>query len=213
MFLEGVAYDRAAVVEPWKRLRPLGNHLFRFELGLTVLALLSVGTVAVGAFMVALPDIRAERFGGGALTAILAGGLLLLALSIAFAVVQAVAEDFLVPLMYLRGTGVGPAWREFRMSILKGNAGSIVVYFLMRIVLGLAAGIVMAAGMCVTCCIAALPYLSSVIFLPVFVFVRSYSLYFLQQFGPRYRLVVELPPPPPTGAFPVTMPSPPEQPS
>jgi hypothetical protein len=35
MFLEGVAYDRAAVVEPWKRLRPLANSFFRFELALT----------------------------------------------------------------------------------------------------------------------------------------------------------------------------------
>ena len=212
MFLEGVAYDRAAVVEPWKRLRPLGNAFFRFQLLLIALAFVTVAAVVVFAFVVALPDIRADRFGGGALTAILVGGVLLLVLSVVFGVIQAIAEDFLVPLMYLRGTGVGPAWREFRVGILKGNVGSIVVYFLMRIVLGLAAGIVMAAGMCVTCCIAGLPYLSSVVFLPVFVFVRSYSLYFLQQFGPQYTLVVELPPPPPVGAFPVTMP-PPAQPS
>ena len=213
MFLEGVAYDRAAVVEPWKRLRPLGNAFFRFQLLLIALAFVTVAAVIVFAFVVALPDIRADRFGGGALTAILVGGIALLVFSIVFGVIQAIAEDFLVPLMYLRGTGVGPAWREFRLGILKGNAGSIVVYFLMRIVLGLAAGVVMAAGMCVTCCIAALPYLSSVIFLPVFVFVRSYSLYFLKQFGPQYALVVELPPAPPPGGFPVNMAPPPAQPS
>ena len=39
---------------------------------------------------------------------------------------------------------------------------------------------------CVTCCIAALPYIGAVILLPVYVFRRSYSIGFLSQFGPDY---------------------------
>jgi hypothetical protein len=50
----------------------------------------------------------------------------------------------------------------------------------------------------VTCCIAGclivLPYLGAVILLPVTVFKRSYSLYYLAQFGPAYNV---FPPPPP----------------
>lgn len=63
-------------------------------------------------------------------------------------------------------------------------------------------------GTCLTCCIAGLPYISSDVFLPIFVFDRAYSLYFLRQFGDHYNLLMELPAPPPA-AFPVIMASPP----
>jgi hypothetical protein len=206
MFLEGVAYDRAAVTEPWKRLRPLANAFFRFDLVLTVLMFASLIVVVVGGFLVALPDIRAERFGGGALAAIIGGGLLLLVVVIGFGVLHAIAEDFLIPIMYLRGTSIGPAWRDFRANIVPGHVGSLVVFYLMRMVLGIAEAMVVMLGICLTCCIGGLPYVSSVLFLPVFVFNRAYSLYYLRQFGYQYNLLVELAPPPPDGALPVSIP-------
>jgi hypothetical protein len=209
MFLEGVAYDRAAVVEPWKRLRPPANSYFRFELLLTLLMLLVIAGVAVLAYVLALPDIEARRFGGAAITAIIVGGSLLLLGSLAFALIQAVAEDFLIPLMYLRGGTVGSAWAEFRRSILSGNLGVIALFYLMRIVLGIATAIALTFLVCCTFCIAAIPYLGTVLALPIFVFHRSYSLYFLRQFGNEYNLLME--PPPPSGfpmGFPVIMASP-----
>ena len=208
MFLEGVAYDRAAVVEPWKRLRPLGNSYFRFELVLSVVILLAVLGVGALVLALALPDLRARQFGGSAIAAIVVGVTSAVVGGLSFAVVYAVANDFVVPLMYLRGQTVGPAWREFRHAILPGNVGSIVVFYLMRIVLGMAGGMVMMLGMCLTCFLAALPYLGAVVFLPIFVFNRSYSLYFLRQFGPQYNLIVDLPEPT-LQAFPVIMPAPP----
>ena len=57
-----------------------------------------------------------------------------------------------------------------------------------------------------TCCLAALPYVYAVVFLPVFVFTRAYSLYFLRQFGPQYNLLADIIPPLPS-AFPVLMPA------
>ena len=205
MFLEGVAYDRAAVAEPWKRLRPLANAFFRFDLTLTILLFASLIVMAGAGFLVALPDIRAERFGGGALAAIVGGGLLLLAVVIGFGLLHEIAEDFLIPLMYLRGTPVGPAWREFRTAIVPGNVGSLFVFYLVKMVLGFAGGMVMLLGTCLTCCIGGLPYISSVLFLPVFVFFQAYSLYYLRQFGPQYNLLVEIAAPP-ASAFPVNFP-------
>ena len=75
----------------------------------------------------------------------------------------------------------------------------------MKIVLGLGAAMIIMLGTCLTCCLAALPYVYAVVFLPLFVFDRAYSLYFLRQFGNQYNLVVDLAPLPPTGAFPVMM--------
>jgi hypothetical protein len=205
MFLEGVAYDRAAVVEPWKRLRPPANAYFRFELLLGVLMLAAMLAVAALSYAIALPDIEAQQFRRAAITALVVGISLILLVALVWGLIQTVAQDFLIPLMYLRGGSVGAAWGEFRRVILRGNLGPIVLFYLMRIVLGLAAGMLMFLGVCLTCLIAAIPYLGTVLFLPIFVFNRSYSLYFLRQFGNEYNLLMEWNPP--TG-FPVIMPSP-----
>jgi len=53
---------------------------------------------------------------------------------------------------------------------------------------------------CLTCCMAAIPYVSSVVFLPVAVLFRAYSLHFMAQFGPEwdvFRAVPTHPVPPP----------------
>ena len=39
-----------------------------------------------------------------------------------------------------------------------------------------------------TLCLGALPYLSSVLLLPIIVFSRCYSLCFIEQFGPTWRI-------------------------
>ena len=53
-----------------------------------------------------------------------------------------------------------------------------------------------------TCCLAgilfAIPYVGTVVMLPVPVFFRSFSVYFLQQFHPDYRIMQEQSPPPVT---------------
>ena len=71
--------------------------------------------------------------------------------------------------------------------------------FFFQIVLGMAIGIIVFGAMIITCCIAGclmiLPYIGTVLLLPVLVFKRSYSLYFLRQFGPGYDVFPPAPPP------------------
>ena len=53
--------------------------------------------------------------------------------------------------------------------------------------------IVFALG-CITCCCAwcimAIPYIGTVALLPIFVFARSYSLYYLAQYGRQYDVFI-----------------------
>jgi hypothetical protein len=58
----------------------------------------------------------------------------------------------------------------------------------MKIVIAIAIGILAFLACCFTCCLALLPYLGTVILLPLFVFQRSYSLCFLEQLGPDWSL-------------------------
>jgi hypothetical protein len=62
---------------------------------------------------------------------------------------------------------------------------------------------------CLTCCIAGLPYISSVAFLPALVWLLAFKLLFLRQFGPEYDVwaAVEVAPPTVQPAPPVEPPS------
>jgi hypothetical protein len=88
--------------------------------------------------------------------------------------------------MYLRGVRTLAAWGIVWREILPGNFWRIVLFYLMKIVLGLGIAVVAIVATCFTCCLTIIPYLGTVILLPIFVFSRSYSVYFLQQFGPGW---------------------------
>jgi hypothetical protein len=55
--------------------------------------------------------------------------------------------------------------------------------------------IVVLATCCVAGCLLGIPYLGTVLFLPVLVFLRSYSACFLAQFGPDYDVFRVVPAP------------------
>jgi len=103
-----------------------------------------------------------------------------------------------VPIMRLRRSKCLAAWREF-YGLFTAHFWQFVLYLLFQIVLGMAIGILIVMVVLVTCCCAGclllLPYLGTVLLLPVLVFRRAYPLYFLAQFGPEYDVF-----PPPSAA-------------
>jgi hypothetical protein len=189
MFLDGVARDRAEIVEPWSRFRQLGDQLFRFRLMLMLAGLaLFIVCGGLGA-LIALPDIHARAFGAAAITGlVVAGGLLILG-ALAIWLIELLLHDFVVPIMYRRNLGTAAAWALLRQDILPGNGWRFVGFYLMTCLLWIPAMILILLGCCFTCCVALLPYLSSVAFLPIFVFFRCYSLGFLEQFGEEWRII------------------------
>lgn len=189
VFLDGVVRNRAEIVEPWTRLRRPGDDLFRFRVML-LLASLALFLVCGGlGALIALPDIHARAFGAAALTGVLVGcGLLLLGILV-LSLVGAVLKDFVVPIMYHLDLGLTEAWGVLRRDLLPGHGWSFVGFYLMTLLLWICASLLMVVGACLTCCVALLPYLSSVVFLPVFVFFRCYSLEFLAQFGEGWQII------------------------
>lgn len=131
-----------------------------------------------------------SRCGGGI---ILAAGLFLflLLLALVFALIQKFTMDFVVPIQLLRGGSCLAAWKEF-WGMLAGHAGLFTLYILFQIVLGMAITIIVLIAVLVTCCIAGclmiIPYVGTVLLLPVLVFKQSYPLYFLRQFGSDYNV-------------------------
>jgi hypothetical protein len=104
---------------------------------------------------------------------------LLLAISLAF------AREFMVPVMYRQRCNATTGFRAV-VRLVREYPGEIVLYILFCIVLGIGGAIVVLGLMCATCCIVLIPYIGTVILLPVFVLFRAYMLLFLRQFGPEY---------------------------
>jgi hypothetical protein len=114
-----------------------------------------------------------------------------LIIAIALALVSKFTTDFVVPIMFMRTTSCTAAWREF-LSILSGNKARFALYILFQIAIAIAIGAIILAGFCISTCLCCasilllIPYISTVILLPVHVFSRSYSLYYFQQFGVQF---------------------------
>jgi hypothetical protein len=192
MFLHCVALDQAEVKRPWCEFAREGNSLFwfRFVLGLFGL-LLFLPLLGGILFLVGQMLYRGEPEASAIVLAVVLG-LVLFALALCFALIHKFTVDFVVPIMFLRRTKCTIAWREF-LGLLEDNVGQFVLYVLFQIVLKMAIGVLVLAAVLVTCCIAgclmALPYIGAVVLLPVLVFKRSYSIYYLAQFGPAYTCV------------------------
>jgi hypothetical protein len=185
MFLHCVALDKAEVAEPWSKFVNEANSLFRFRIILGLIGLvLALPLVVFMLLAILRMELQGEADVTGVMTAVsLFLGLLLVGL--VFAVIRKFLVDFVVPIQYLRGCNCGAAWREF-CALLAEHPGSFVLYLLFQIVLGMAIGILVMAVVLVTCCCAGclvlLPFIGTVLLLPVLVFKRAYPLYYLAQY-------------------------------
>ncbi len=200
MFLHCVALDKAEVSKPWSQFAHEGNSLFLFRLGLALIGwVLTVPLVVLIVVMIFRMVQRGEPDVGGILGA--AGlALMLIAVAIVFAIIRKLTTDFVVPIMFLRRSRCLKAWREL-WSLLSANAGQFILYFLFSIVLAMVIGLMVMVVMfatCCCCCLMLLPYVGTVLLLPVLMFKRCYSLCFLAQFGPEYDVFPPAAPPMPS---------------
>jgi hypothetical protein len=188
MFIDGIVRNRGAVVEPWKQFKDPGDDLFLFAFILWFAGtLVSFAIVALGIY-VAWPDIEAWRFDEAAMYALVICVSLFLAMMLVFFVIKLLLYHLVVPTMYVRDEPVLEAWSTVRRDMLGPQMGSIVLFFLMKLVLSIGTGFIAVGASCLTCCITAIPYLGTVILLPLIVFNQSYTLHFIEQFGPDYRM-------------------------
>lgn len=184
IFTDCVVKNRAAIVAPWNEYRREGNSFFLFSLAVMFLALV------VMAALVLPIVVPLGLFSHGKLTteihplAVVAFVLVGL-LWLAFAVFFAVVTQFMIPIMYRRHCLAREAFFEVLRLVL-ARPGPIILYVLFGFVLILALLLVSTIVSCLTCCVAGLPYVSSVVLLPAFVWLLAFKLLFLQQFGPDY---------------------------
>ena len=205
MFLHCVALNRAEVEEPWRKFAGPANSLFRFRIVVSLIGMILVLPLVALIGLSILQMIRHGEPDVAGVMAVIGLVLVLLLLSLVFAIIRKLLVDFVVPIMFLRGGTCLAAWREFG-ALVSGNAGKFIVYLLFQIVLAMAIGAMLVLAVLVTCCIAGcfmlLPFVGTVLLLPVLIFKRAYPLYYLTQFGPQYDVF----PIPPAAAAPPASP-------
>ena len=191
MFLHCVAHNKAEVSTPWTKFRKHANSLFLFRIILGLIGFVVIGLpilLAVGCIVMMIAGNGAIAIGvlGGILI-----GLIILVGAIILTLISKFTMDFVVPIMFLRTTSCTAGWREF-LTILSVNKARFVLYILFQIVIAIAIGAIISMGFCIGCCLCCasllllIPYIGTVILLPVLVFKRSYSLLYLKQFGPEF---------------------------
>jgi hypothetical protein len=191
LFIDCIVKNRGAIAEPWRDFRKEGSSYFLFSL-LVGFALFAFAAVLSLPFM--LPIIRRVTFlhihDVYLISTIAAWAFVVVLLVLAWALIS----NFMVPVMYRQRCRASKAF-GIVVRLIAAYPGEILLYCLFLIVLALATVIVACIATCATCCIAAIPYIGTVILLPVFVLLRSFSLLFLRQFGPDYDAWASVMPP------------------
>jgi hypothetical protein len=200
MFFHCVSRNKGEVVKPWKQYAQQANSLFLFRLvlglaGVAVSILFIVPLVAIG-FSFAKTGIAGFALANLVWVFLLIFCIIMVALTLSG--IRLLTDDFVVPIMSLRRCSVTEGWKEF-WRLLMSNKGPFTVYLLFLFVIGLAIGMIILLAVLVTCCCAAcflmVPYIGTVVMLPILVWRRAYSLLYLSQYGPEFNVFVPKPTP------------------
>jgi hypothetical protein len=195
MFLNCVARNTDKIKAPWRNYATVSNSLFLFRVAAAALFLVALAPLIVVMVWCGILLSKGSMYANAfIITGMVFLGLLMFAAIVIFSIIMKFTYDFVVPVMYIHGLRCMEGWGRFR-SILSRNKGKFVLYILFQIVIGLAIGVIVMAIVLGTCCCAAcifaIPYIGTVALLPLWVFKRSYSLYYLRQYGDEYNVFAE----------------------
>jgi len=221
MFIDCIVKNRAAIAEPWREFRKEGNSYFLFSLVVSFVFIIFAALLVLPLIILAIKgryyfNLHRDRLDLSVLLAIAGWVFVVLLVIIAWVLIA----SFMLPVMYRRRCRAYEAFCA-ALSLIAAHPGEILLYCLFLIALAVATGLISCLVICATCCIAALPYIGTVILLPVFVLFRSFSLVFLRQFGADYDVWVGFIPPEflpilsgtPPAPPPTSPPNPPAEPS
>jgi hypothetical protein len=196
MLRHNLANRTDLVVEPWKAVAPFANSYFLLQgtIALFWTLLFSITVIANLQLVQRLLASDLDFAGSGVLTALIVQGVVFLLLGILSAIIQFLLYNVVINVMASRRIGVWAAIGE-SLGLIGSNLGSFILFWLMRIAITILIGVLVMVLMLVTCCLAAcllaIPFLGTIVLLPVFIFERAYSMYAIAEFGDQYRILPE----------------------
>lgn len=193
MFLHNVVHNKAEVAHPWHEFKKEGNSLFWWRFIFSWIVFFTFAAFFVFCFITARNMYFGEVPVGIKVWTIAGLVLLFLIMIIIVGYISLFLNDFVVPVMFKNRLGVNRGWGKF-FSLFGRHAGSFIVYGLFMFVLGIGVAIAVILFALATCCIGllliAIPFVGSVILLPVSYTFRAFSVEFLAQFGDDFNLLL-----------------------
>jgi len=191
MFLDNVVHDRSQVLAPWTEYKTEGNSLFIWNLILGAIVLL----IVVGYVVQCFASLQGLYEGSEDLSVLIVPAILMILglflILLLNGLIELLLFDFVVPIMYRDRITTLSAIRKFlplfTSQFLHFLGYAIFVFFIFVIVV---LGVIIVGAL--TCCIGfvllAIPYINSVVLLPISYTLRAFSVEFLEQFGADYHI-------------------------
>ncbi len=191
MFLSNVINDKAEVSKPWTENRAEGNSLFIWRIVFGFIFFILFILLLFFSFILITKIFSGYYSVPAKFLVIVAMVLQFVILIIIAGYISLFLNDFVVPIMFKYHISTNRAWLRF-LPLLSKNIGTFIVYGLFLFVLMIAVAICIVIFGLMTCCVGFLlliiPYIGSILLLPISYTYRAYSVNFLEQFGPEYQL-------------------------
>ena len=191
MFLDNVVHDKAEVVKPWHEYSRQGNSLFVWRLVygficfILIMFSLGLSAVVIVNLFTGYAPVSTKVF------TIMGLIIQFLVLVILTAYISLFLNDFVVPIMYKYRITTSKAWYKF-LPVLSQHLGHFILYGLFILVLVILVVVCVIFFGLFTCCLGFLlliiPYIGSVVLLPVSYTFRAFSVEFLEQFGDDFTI-------------------------
>lgn len=191
MFLDNIVKDHTLIKKPWKEFKHCANSLFFWRMGYGLVLIAIFGGFLSYAFIELRQMYLDYASDSDMIAEALRMGVFFLILLLFSSYISLFLDDFVIPLMYKSKSKVWIGWSRF-LPLLTANFFTFILYGLFVIFMYIAVAVVVVAVSLLTCCIGVvflvIPYISSVITLPVTVLFRSLGPEFIQQFGSEYQI-------------------------
>jgi hypothetical protein len=185
LFLENVVQNNRLIKKPWFEYGTEADSLFIWRIIYGVFALAAI----LGIIFYAI-----YYFQELSTLTLIGLGFLLLFTFIVCGYISLFLNDFIVPIMYKHRISASKAWLKF-ILLFNETPLPFILYGLLifALIIMVIIGVIIIGFL--TCCIGfvliAIPYIGSVVLLPVSYTFRAYSVAFLGQFGSQYTLFPE----------------------
>ncbi len=190
VFLDCVATRRARFGEPWSRTARQGHSLFLWRAAFSFAYLPPILLVVLPFAGTLISYLNGQGLSWPSIAAMVLGISTAALMLVVIAWISLLMDAFVVPLMYRYGEGSRAAWARF-WPLLRDHFGTFLAYGIYILMLTIAVGIGLGIAGVGTCCIGLvlmlIPYIGSVLLLPVLVTARALGPEFMAQFGPEWQ--------------------------
>ena len=199
-FLDNVVLDRAEIAKPWKQYSAEGNSLFLWRLAYGLIVFTCLALFFVLFFMTASGIYHSTSSPRIPLILFVIGmGFVLLLMLFVIGIISFYLDGFVVPIMYKDRITATKAWGKF-LSLFRQQAIHFILFGLLVLGLGVLVFVAVVMFGLFTCLLGffllIIPYIGTVITLPIWYTLRVFSLEFLAQFGLDFDLFPPVTAPP-----------------